>query len=118
MNIEDFRQYCLSLPGVTESFPFDDITLVFKVMDKMFSLTSLDGDFRINLKCDPEKALELREKFDAVIPGYHMSKQHWNTIIMDGSIGNDLIIKWINDSYGLIVSKLTKIQREKLALLS
>ena len=108
MNIESLREYCISKKGVTESFPFDDITLVFKVMGKMFALTSLDGDLSVNLKCDPEKAIALREEHDAVLPGYHMSKKHWNTVMIDGTIPTELIKQWIDDSYDLVVSSLTK----------
>jgi len=114
MNIEEFREYCLSKPGVTESFPFDEDTLVFKVIGKMFSLTGLKGEFRISLKCDPEKALELRERHSCVIPGYHMNKNHWNTIIIDGSVSTGLIHEWINHSYDLVVSKLPLKEQEKI----
>lgn len=108
MNIEDVREYCMSKKEVTESFPFDETTLVFKVMNKMFALTDTEADFSINLKCDPEKAIELRERYPSVQPGYHMSKKHWNTVYVDGSISDDQIYKWIDDSYKLIVSKLPK----------
>jgi predicted DNA-binding protein (MmcQ/YjbR family) len=114
MNIEEFRDYCLSKKGTTDSFPFDQTTLVIKVMDKMFTLTDLEGQFSINLKCDPEKAIELREQFPAVIPGYHMNKTHWNTIIIDGSIPDKLLYQWIDDSYDLIVKKLPKNLQQKL----
>jgi predicted DNA-binding protein (MmcQ/YjbR family) len=115
MNIEELRKYCLSKKGVTESFPFDEVTLVFKVMDKIFALVNIDSDLSINLKCQPEKALELREHFHAVIPGYHMNKTHWNTVNIDGSIEDKHIYIWIDDSYNLIVSSLTKKQREQLS---
>jgi predicted DNA-binding protein (MmcQ/YjbR family) len=115
MNIEDLRVYCLSKKGVSESFPFDETTLVFKVMNKMFLLTDTEDDFSINLKCDPEKAVELRERYPSVRPGYHMSKKHWNTVFIDGSIDDGLLYKWIDDSYDLVVSKLTKALRERLA---
>lgn len=108
MNIEDVREYCMSKKEVTESFPFDETTLVFKVMNKMFALTDTEADFSINLKCDPEKAIELRERYPSVQPGYHMSKKHWNTVYVDGPISDDQIYKWIDDSYKLIVSKLPK----------
>lgn len=108
MNIEEFREYCLAKSGVTESFPFDETTLVFKVMGKMFALTNTEKDFSINLKCDPERAIELRERYPAVQPGYHMSKKHWNTVYMDGSVEDDKIRDWINHSYKLIVDSLTK----------
>ncbi|NOZ46075.1 MAG: MmcQ/YjbR family DNA-binding protein [Chlorobi bacterium] len=116
MNIEEIRDYCLSKKGVTESFPFDEVTLVFKVMNKMFALVNLDGDLRINLKCDPEKAIRLREKYSTVIPGYHMNKKHWNSVFIDGSINYDLIKTWIDHSYELIVNSLTKKQKEELKL--
>lgn len=107
-NIEELREYCLSKPGVTESFPFDETTLVFKVMGKMFALTHLDGQLTINLKCEPEKAIQLREEYSSVLPGYHMSKTHWNTILLDGILNRQQILKWIDDSYNLVVSGLTQ----------
>ena len=115
MNIEELRDYCISKKGVTESFPFDEVTLVFKVMGKMFALTNLEGEFTINLKCDPEKAEELRAEFPSVIPGYHMSKKHWNTVIIDGTIKDSLIYQWIDDSYNLVVDSLPKKDRAKLS---
>ncbi|HDO06220.1 MAG TPA: MmcQ/YjbR family DNA-binding protein [Bacteroidetes bacterium] len=114
MNIEKIREYCLGKPAVTESFPFDEVTLVFKVAGKMFALVNLDGNLSINLKCDPEKALELREHYPAVLPGYHMNKRLWNTILPDGTLDNDLVKSWIDDSYDLVVAKLPKKEREKL----
>ena len=115
MNIENFRDYCLNKKGVTESFPFDETTFVFKVMDKMFALTDIDSDFRINLKCDPERAIELREMYPKIIiAGHHMNKKHWNTIIMDGTISDKFIIELINHSYDLVVSKLSKIKQQEL----
>jgi len=114
MNIEEFREYCLSKKSVTESFPFDETTLVFKVAGKMFALTDTHDDFSINLKCDPEKAIELRERYPVVIPGYHMNKKHWNTVNIDGSIPNDLVYQWIDDSYNLIVKKLPRSLWEEL----
>ena len=111
MNIEEIRIYCLSKKQTTEGFPFGDDTLVFKVKGKMFVLMNLEGDLRMNLKCDPEEAIRLREKHDAVIPGYHMNKKLWNTVIADGSITDQLIKKWIDDSYKLVVSKLPKIDQ-------
>ncbi len=113
MNIEDIRKYCLALPGTSEDMPFDEDTLVFKVKGKMFLLTNLEGDLSINIKCDPERIPELREKYTAVLPGYHMNKKHWNTVMIDGSIRDGLIYKWIDDSYDLIVEKLPrKIRNE------
>lgn len=115
MNVEEFRNYCLSKIGVTEHFPFDETTLVFKVMDKMFALTDTEDDFKINIKCDPEKAIELREKYpERVLPGYHMNKNLWNTVIIDGLISDKVIYKWIDRSYDLIVGKLPKIKRDEM----
>lgn len=108
MNIEAFRSYCIGKKGVTEEFPFDENTLVFKVMGKMFALTDLENFESVNLKCDPEKAVQLREEFPAVIPGYHMSKKHWNTILIDGSIPDKLLKTWIDDSYNLVAVSLSK----------
>lgn len=115
MNIEEIRIYCLSKKQTTEGFPFGDDTLVFKVKGKMFALMNLEGELRMNLKCDPEEAIRLREKHDAVIPGYHMNKRLWNTVIADGSITDQLIKKWIDDSYKLVVSKLPK--KDQLGLI-
>lgn len=108
MNIEELREYCLSKKGVTESFPFDNVTLVFKVVGKMFLLTNTDGEFSINIKCDPEKAISLREHYPCVLPGYHMDKKHWNTVLIDGTIADALLKEWIDDSYSLIVNRHTK----------
>lgn len=113
MNIETFRDFCLSLPFTEEGFPFDSKTLVFKVAGKMFALTDIDDFDGINVKCEPEKAIELREKYPAVIPGYHMNKKHWNTILMDSSLPDKLILEWTKDSYDLVVKGLPKsLQRE------
>lgn len=106
MNIEEFREYCIQKPEVTEEFPFDEETLVFKVMGKMFALTNLVGDWNLALKCDPEWAIELREQFPAIRPGYHMNKVHWNTVAMDGSLSQKLILELIDHSYQLVVAKL------------
>lgn len=114
MNIESYRDYCLSKAEVTEEFPFDENTLVFKVLGKMFALTDVNLFKYINVKCNSDIALELREKYNAVIPGYHMNKKHWNTIEIDGSISDDLLQKWIDDSYNLVVDKLPKKEKEKL----
>ena len=114
MNIEEIREYCLSKNGVTECFPFDEVTLVFKVGGKMFGLVNLDGELSINLKCDPEKAVELREKYPAVKPGYHMNKKLWNTVEMNNSIRDDLIKEWIDESYQLVFEGLTKKKKEQI----
>ncbi|MEE4116182.1 MAG: MmcQ/YjbR family DNA-binding protein [Marinilabiliaceae bacterium] len=103
MNIEEIREYCISKEEVSEGFPFDDVTLVFKVTNKMFAILSLDENpSRISLKCIPERALELREKYDSIIPGYHLSKTHWNTISLDGSVPDYLIRELIDLSYELV----------------
>ncbi len=113
MNIEDIREYCLSKKGVTEEFPFDETTLVFKVAGKMFLLTDLTGDLSLNLKCDPERAIELREHYPAILPGYHMNKKYWNTVMIDGTLSNTFIFQLIDESYERVVEKLPrKIQLE------
>lgn len=115
MNIETLRSYCIGKNGVTEEFPFGPETLVFKVKGKVFLLTSLDGDgLQFNVKCDPEKAIELRDRYDAVQPGYHMNKKHWNTVVVDGSIPIHLLKEMIDDSYELVVQSLPKKIREEL----
>jgi len=115
MDIEELRNYCLKRQGVTEEFPFDQVTLVFKVMGKIFALTSLDSEIlSINLKCDPEKAVELREQFEGVQPGYHMNKKHWNTVIVEGISSKKLVREWIDDSYDLVVASLSKKLRDEL----
>ena len=115
MDIDVLRDYCLAKKGVTEELPFGPDTLVFKVMGKMFALVGLDEvPLRVNLKCDPEKAVQLREEYsDTILPGYHMNKQHWNTVVLDGSINKTMILEFIDHSYTLVVSSLTKkIQQE------
>ena len=115
MNIETLREYCLSKKAVTEDFPFGEDTLVFRVLNKIFLLVSLSSNpLQFNAKCDPEKAIELREQYDAVQPGYHMNKKHWNTIIMNGSLSNAQLKEMIDDSYNLIVQSLPKKERENL----
>lgn len=118
MNIDEFREYCLAKPETTEEFPFDNETLVFKVMGKMFALTSLvsweNGDHSINLKCDPQKADVLREQYpDDVFPGYHMNKKHWNTVNIDQTALSEKYIRYlINHSYELVVTKLPKAKKD------
>jgi predicted DNA-binding protein (MmcQ/YjbR family) len=115
MNNEKIREYCLAKPGVTESLPFNDTALVFKVMDKMFALLDLSEDSRgITLKCDPELALELREQYPEVTPAYHFNKKHWNTVYPDGSVSDELIYEWITHSYQLVTEKLSGQQKELL----
>jgi len=114
MNIEELRSYCLSKSAVKESFPFDEQTLVFKVAGKIFLLTNLDGEFSINVKCDPEKAQELREQYPQIIPGYHMNKKHWNTIMIDHILSDKMIKEWIDHSYQQVVNSLTKKQQKEI----
>ena len=114
MNIEDLREYCLSKKAVTESFPFDETTLVFKVMNKMFAVTDLEKELSISIKCDPELAISLRERHPAVNPAWHFNKKHWNNVVIDGSIDVELIKQWIDHSYDLIVDKLPLKERRSL----
>jgi predicted DNA-binding protein (MmcQ/YjbR family) len=114
MNIESIREHCLSLKGTTEDMPFGDDTLVFRVMDKIFALANLSGQLSVNLKCDPARAIELREEYSSIIPGYHMNKTHWNTLIMDGSLKRELIKGLIEHSYQLIVDSLPGSKKEEL----
>ena len=109
------QQYCLSKKAVTEDFPFGETTIVFRVMGKIFLLASLDSNpLQFNVKCDPEKAIELREQHSAIQPGYHMNKKHWNTVIIDGSLPAALLKELIDHSYELIVQSLSKKDREYL----
>ncbi|MDA9348901.1 MmcQ/YjbR family DNA-binding protein [Polaribacter sp.] len=119
MHIEQLRNFCIAKKGVTEHFPFDAVTLVFKVKGKMFLLTGLDswenGDQKINLKCDPEKAIELRESYEDITAGWHMSKKHWNTVALNtGNISDDFVVELINHSYELVVKGLTKKMQQEL----
>lgn len=114
MNLEGFRNHCLSKKGATEEFPFDRVTLVMKVMGKMFALTDIDEFSGINIKTDPEQGAELRERYPSVQPGYHMNKRHWITVLIDGSIPDKLILQWLDQSYDLVVAKLTKSQKSAL----
>ena len=112
MNTETLRDYCLAKPGVTESFPFGGDALVFKVADKMFALLSTESrPTTINLKCDPERAVQLREENAAVTPGYHMNKTHWNTITLGGSVRKGDVEEWIDHSYELVKKSLPKRYR-------
>lgn len=115
MDIETYRNFCLSFPGATEDLPFDENTLCFKVMGKIFSICDIEEFESINLKCDPDKAIELREMYpDVVIPGYHVNKKHWNTVSMKHNLPDVLIKEWISDSYYLVISKLSGKDRDKL----
>lgn len=118
MNIEEFREYCISKPAVTEEFPFGPETLVFKVAGKMFALTGLDSPvFLVNLKCDPDYAEELRESYEEIQSGYHMHKKHWNTVNFEGSLPEDLIRNLIDHSYELVVNSLPKRKRQEFNLI-
>ncbi len=115
MNIEELRNFCISLKAVEETLPFGPETLVFKIMGKAFLLTGFDANpVEFNVKCEPEKAIELRDRYSCVLPGYHMNKKHWNTIIADGSVTSKQLKEWIVDSYNLVISGLPKIQQKKL----
>ena len=107
MNIETLREYCLSKPGAEETLPFGPDTLVYKIGGKIFLLAGLDSEnLRFNVKCDPDNAIEPREEYDCVLPGYHMNKKHWNTIVVDGSVPSQLLKEWIDHSYDLVVASL------------
>ena len=117
MDIEQLREYCLSKTGTEETLPFGPDTLVYKVGGKVFLLTGLDSaELGFNVKCDPDKALELREQFSCVLPGYHMNKKHWNTIVVDGSVSSKQLKEWIDHSYGLVVESLPKKIRDNMIL--
>ena len=117
MNVEEIREFCLKKKAVAESFPFDDKTLVFKVGDKIFLLLSLySNPVQFNVKCLPDKAIELREKYSAILPGYHMNKRHWNTVICDATLSQKLIYSCIDESYTLIVNSLSKKTRQESGL--
>jgi len=116
MNLEELREYCISKNGVEETTPFGPETLVFKVIGKAFLLTGFENNpVQFNVKCDPEKAIDLRERYACVRPGYHMNKKHWNTVVADGSVKIQLVKEWIDHSYDLVVAGLPKIEREKLS---
>ena len=115
MNIEEFREYCLSKKGVEETFPFGEETLVFKVMGKMFALTGLDdAEFTANLKCDPARAIELREQYPEVRPGWHMNKNHWNTVEFETGLADSFLCELVDHSYELVVQGLPKKLKAEL----
>lgn len=117
MNIETYRDFCLSQPKATESFPFDDKTIVFKLMEKIFTLASILPFESLNVKCEPSKAVTLRACYASVVPGYHMNKKHWNTLYINRELTDDQIFGWIKDSYDLILKNLPrKLQNELVAL--
>jgi predicted DNA-binding protein (MmcQ/YjbR family) len=114
MTLEELRDYCLSKPAVQESMPFGPDTLVFKVTGRIFLITGFDSEpLRFNVKCDPDKAIELREMYHCVLPGYHMNKKHWNTIVLDGSVPTSLVRSWIDHSYELIYTPPKKAVASK-----
>ncbi len=116
MNLEEIREYCLSKPAVTESLPFNDTALVFKVAGRMFALLDLSEDERgITLKCDPELAIELRERHPDVTPAWHFNKRHWNGVNLRGSIPSDRLQAWIDHSYDLVVGSLPESRRKTLS---
>nr|WP_294939246.1 MmcQ/YjbR family DNA-binding protein [uncultured Flavobacterium sp.] len=118
MTIDIYYEYCLAKKGVTEHFPFDEETLVFKVGGKIFALSSLrgweNGTPSANLKCDPERALELRGQYDDIHPGYHMNKVHWNTVKINGSVPDSFVKELIDHSYDLVFKSLTKKQQQEI----
>lgn len=114
MDLESFRNYCLSRKGAAEDFPFGEDTLVFKVMGMMFALTDVNDFASVNLKVDPETGIELRERYSSVLEGYHMNKKHWITVLMNGELPDRLVFQWVDNSYNLVVSGLTKSQKSAL----
>lgn len=116
MNIEEARECCLSMKGAIECFPFGDDTLVFKVMDKMFAymgLESRDGEFWLNVKCDPEKAIELRERYEGIRPGYHSNKKYWNTIVIESDVPDNVIYELVQHSVDEVIKKLPKVKQQE-----
>lgn len=115
MNYEELHSYCMSLKGATEHFPFDEVTLVIKVQGKMFALLPLDNtETQITLKCDPERAIALREEFSMITPAFHFNKKHWNSVYMHPEISEDFVCELINHSYQLVVEGLTRKLRGEL----
>lgn len=114
MDIESLREYCLSKPGAEETFPFGEQTMVFKVGNKAFLLASLDDGNSFNAKCDPDRAIELREEHDEITPGFHMNKKHWNTVSMKGRLGAKLLKELIDHSYELVFNKLPVKMRQEI----
>lgn len=116
MNIEEFREHCMNVKGASESFPFDDTTLVFKVMDKMFAYCGLepkDGEFFANMKCDPERAAELRARYEGVQPGYHAAKKMWNSVYLQSDVPDELIVELLHHSVDEVIAKLSKKKQEE-----
>lgn len=115
MTITFFREYCLSKPGTTEDTPFGAATLCFKVATKIFALVDIELFESVNLKCDPERATELREQYEGIIPGYHMNKKHWNTVMFNGTVPDPLILELVDHSYELIFHSLPKKLQENIS---
>jgi predicted DNA-binding protein (MmcQ/YjbR family) len=116
MHLDTLREYCLAKPGVTEEMPFGPTALVFKVMGKLFLLANIDSrPLSFNVKCDPERAVQLRETYESVRPGYHMNKVHWNTILADGSVADAELKSWVDDSYRLVTGSLPRKIKAELA---
>lgn len=117
MNIEELRDYCLAKKYAEETFPFDETTLVFKVLGKAFLLTDiLEKPVSFNVKCDPEKAVTLREQYSFVLPGFHMNKKHWNTVVCEPGVSKKLLREWIDHSYELVAAGLPKKDKERLKM--
>jgi len=117
MNIETFRAYCLAKPGTSESLPFGGDTLVFKVGSRMFALTDIENFESVNLKCNPAEAIALRDQYQAITPGYHMNKKHWNTVFINGDVNSQILKELIDLSYFLIINSLTKRERLSIQLI-
>ena len=115
MNIEEFRDYCLAKAGVTEETPFGPDTLIFKVGGKIFALTDIQNFTSVNLKCDPEKAVELRERYQTILPGYHMNKKHWNTVLIQNEINDLMLQDLIDHSYNLVVAGLPRAVYQQIS---
>ncbi len=115
MNIEEFRDFCLKKPFVSEEFPFGPETLVYKVAGKVFALCGLDEvEFSVNLKCDPLYAEELRENYSEIKPGYHMNKKHWNTVSFEGNLADELLYRLIDHSYQKVIESFSKKKRQEM----
>ena len=116
MNFEEFYNYCLQKKGVVESFPFDDKTLSFKIGGKIFAITDVIDFNSVNLKCDPQKSYDLRERYIGIHPGYHMNKKHWNTVMINEDIDDQLLRSLIDESYLLVFNSLSKKSRDEIKM--
>jgi predicted DNA-binding protein (MmcQ/YjbR family) len=118
LSLDALRAYCLAKPGSSAGYPFGEGTLVFKVLDRMYALCSEDErPLRLNLKCDPEDALALRAQYSSILPGYHMNKKHWNSLILDSSLPEKLVHELIDHSYSLVVAKMSQAKQRQLRAL-